>query len=138
MRALPALLVFAVGCGPAVDPAIQGEWLGSTTVTFVGYSPFAYQSRLIVTTDDSRVNVVGACPDGTGLLVATGSGRSADWSGGARCSPVRIEDCPSVALVYTGGHLEMTDDRALYARGIGIANGCGISADVSMTFNGRK
>lgn len=130
-------LLFSLACGPAVDSGMAGSWEGPVTVAFPGYAPFSYRGRMTIETNGDRVVARGVCPGGGGSITATGSGRSARWTGQEKCSPVPVEACSTVVLTYSSAAIELGAD-GLTAKGDGLSVGCGIAATVEMTFAGRR
>lgn len=138
MRPLPLLGLLLAACGGPLDSGFSGSWLGTTTVTSSGQTPFTYSSRLLVATSGSTATAANICPDGSGFITAEGSGNSAEWSGTNVCRPFASSTCSSITVTFKQASMELHEDASLYASGSGTLSGCGNNMPFTMTFNGRK
>lgn len=99
--ALGVLIVFC-GCGASapLSQSLGGVWKGTANVNFTGGSPYAYFATVTVSVTGNSANISGVCTDGSGTVVATGSGTSALYNGTLACAPVELAGC-SLALTYS-------------------------------------
>jgi len=143
MRALSVLLL-CVACGgsptgsvpppppPPLDPGFGGTWVGPTSVVFEGNPPSSYIGRLDISVSRDRAVVLGVCPDGSGSVVAIGTGQHAQWDGQLRCPPIAFTACSAVVFTYFSGIL-MLNGNTLTAQGLGSASGCGVMLKLTTT-----
>lgn len=134
------LLVMGIlsGCGgAAVDPAMGGDWTGSTTANITGLGAYTYASQLTVAVTGARATITKACPLGDGSIPAIGHDREATWSGEYSCAPVQFGGCDAVAMTFRDGVVNLLQGGVLIATGSGEATGCGTTRKVSLSFQGR-
>jgi hypothetical protein len=142
-RFVVCVSVVLIGCGgtladpPTADLGLARAWKGQMFVGTAPFDPFptAYDSDLHVSVSDYAVRVAGVCPDGTGTIVATGSGPKAEWSGALQCAPARVGQC--AADVLTMHHIVFTlNGDTLEADGQGVASGCGVDREILFAYSG--
>jgi hypothetical protein len=139
-----AVAVALAGCGGTqappgdLDPALGGTWSGNTLVAVTGYTS-TYPSQLVVETSGRTATISRICPDGSGAVVATGSGGAASWSGSLTCPPVAVSVCPAVTATLTSASGSLSaDGTTLTALARGTASGCALTSAVALTFVGTR
>jgi hypothetical protein len=121
-----------------LDPAFSGTWTGTTTVSSTAVDPLSFPSALVIAASGQTATVSAICPDGSGSVVAQGSGRSAQWQGSTACPPLETDVCSAVTLTFQNATLTLNEDGTLTTNAAGIATGCAITVPVTFTFDGTK
>jgi hypothetical protein len=125
----------------ALDQALRGTWVGPLTATVQGAPPLERQASLVVLPSGNFANVRGLCADGFGEVRATGTGRTATWTGVFSCSPTPVGGC-TATVTYTSLTVTLNADDTLSAQGqgnVGSAGaGCVPSAPATVAFTGTK
>lgn len=139
------LLLSACGGGGSpepvtdLDPAMGGTWIGTSTVTATGQSPQTAPGTLEVAVAGRNATITKVCPDGTGTMVATGSGHAAAWTGTLTCPPVAVSLCPNVVVTLTSANGSLSaDGLTLTVVATGRASACGLTPGVTLGFMGGK
>lgn len=144
--AVVALLVLSA-CGssgtesspPDINQAVNGAWTGTTTVTFPGFAPSYYSSELTVAASGTSATISQVCFDGSGAVIASGSGNSVTWSGALVCAPVTMGTCSSVTITFNSiSGVLSANGTTLTGQGSGTATGCSSSSSVTFSFVGTK
>lgn len=150
MKTNPLIIAAALalaGCGgssstePLTDlnPAFSGTWNGNTLVTVPGFSTSSYASQLVIAASGRTATITKVCPDGTGTVVASGSGNTAAWSGSLACPPVPVSGCPLVTATLTSANGSLSADATtLTVQAAGTASGCSFTSNVTLGFVGTK
>lgn len=150
MKTIPLVIAAALaisGCGggssteplPDLNPALSGTWNGNTLVSVPGFPSSSYPSQLVIAASGRTATITKVCPDGTGTVVASGSGNTAAWSGSLACPPVAVSGCPSVTATLTSASGSLSADATtLTVRAAGTASGCSFTSNVTLGFVGTK
>jgi hypothetical protein len=120
-----------------LDPALAGTWDGTSTMNLSGQAPLLYAGKLSISLNGLGANVSPICPDGTGIVIMSGIGNSARWSGFLRCAPKAFGACAAVSVAFTSANLALSGD-GLTLLAEGTATGCETTASVTFTFAGTK
>jgi uncharacterized protein YceK len=136
------------GCGgsstttePLTDlnPAFSGTWNGNTLVSVPGFPSSSFASQLVIVASGRTATITKLCPDGTGTLVASGSGSAAAWTGSLACPPVAVSGCSSVTASLTSANGSLSADATtLTVQAAGTASGCSFTSAVTLGFVGTK
>lgn len=148
MDRLVACLAVALaftGCGSTdtplapLDPSFAKTWSGDYSMTCTGVGTVAYPgvtATFAVVGNDLTAWL--ACSDGSGRsVVATGSGKSATWTGAFSCPPSVMGACSSWVFSRSLVTYMLNDDGTLTASGVGSLAGCGYNTDCTTSFTGR-
>jgi hypothetical protein len=151
MKMTPWIVAAAVaiaGCGggstpePATDlnPAFGGTWNGNTLLSVPNYPSSSIPGQRVVSASGRTATITRVCPDGTGTVVAAGSGHSVDWKGSLACPPVPVGNlCAAVTATLTSASgLLSADGTTLTVEAAGTASGCSLSSPVTLGFVGSK
>jgi hypothetical protein len=124
---------------PDLDPAFGGTWNGMVTVTVPGVAPSSAPGQLMVATSGKTATITQVCPDGSGTVLATGSGDAAAWSGSLTCPPVAVSVCPAVTATLTSASATLgAGASTLTVLASGSASGCSYTSDVTLGFVGTR
>lgn len=124
--------------GPAdLDAAFTGTWTGPATLTLAGETPQSYTARIVVAVSGQSLAAANVCLDGSGSIAASGSGRSASWTGSLSCPPVSFSNCTSVTETFQSATIFL-EGNALFAQGGGTMAGCGVSKAFFISMTGSK
>jgi hypothetical protein len=124
---------------PELSPAMSGTWSGTTTVTVPGLVPVTYLAQVLVGVSGSRATISGICLDGSGALVASGSGHAAAWDGSLSCAPFSLSGCPAMTPTFSSATGVLSADGSwLTAQGSGTAAGCAPASTVTFHFVGTR
>lgn len=141
----PFLLPFVcalslAACGPALDPAMAGTWVGTTSYAFSGLSTIDVSGASVVTTlaGGDELRVLGTCPTGSGFITATGAGGHATWSGNLVCPAVDLLGCSAVTISYSSGTLDLRPGGVLDIVAHGSGSGCASTRSLLVTFAGTR
>ncbi len=142
MLSLLAMTASLCACGgsggdEALSPGFAGTWNGTTTLSISGYQPYSYSSYMNVSVDGGVATVTAVCPTGSGLIRASGSGTTLDWSGSYACPAVSFGGCGAVTFTYWSATAHLSAG-SLTLQGTGQASGCGLSAPMSFVFAGSR
>lgn len=135
------------GCGgssstePLTDlnPALSGTWNGNTLVSVPSFPTSSYPSQLVIAASGRTATITRVCPDGTGTVVASGSGNTAAWSGSLACPPVTVSTCTTVIPTLTSANGSLSADATtLTVQAAGTVSGCFFTSNVTLVFVGTK
>jgi hypothetical protein len=122
-----------------LNPAMSGTWNGTYTVTATGQALQTAPGTLEVAVAGRTATITKVCPDGSGTLVATGSGNNAAWAGTLACPPVAVSLCPTVVVTLTSANGSLSaDGQTMTVVAHGRASACGLNPDVTLGFMGGK
>jgi hypothetical protein len=145
-----ALLTACGGSGGGGEPAalpqadldarLGGTWPGTLTITPQGYAASNALASLDVVVTGRTATLSRLCPDGTGSVAATGSDRSAAWSGSLVCPPVAVAGlCASVVATLSSATGTLSaDGLTLTVDALGSGAGCSTRLGFTMRFVGAK
>lgn len=153
MRWLLTLLL-CVACGgssgggptptplPPLDMNFTGTWTGPLTVAIESNPTNTLTGRIVISVNGQRAQVSSVCPDGSGLVIAAGTGIHAQWGGTGSdaiiCPSVRFTNCSAVTFTYFSAILDLTGPNSLTAVGLGSASGCGGTFRLTTTLMATK
>jgi hypothetical protein len=133
-------LMFAtvLACGGGnLNTAMNGTWAGPATLTLSGESPQSFSGEVQVAVSGENATFSGFCLDGTGSVVAHGSGNSASWSGSFACPAVAFTGCSSVVLTFQSASATLNGS-TMNAQGAGNAAGCTVSKGFTISIAGTQ
>lgn len=122
---------------PTVDSGFTGVWRGPTTLTAPGQNPVVYNGSISLVASGQTLTASAFCPDGTGSMTMTGSGRALQWTGSYTCSYASTA-CPATTLVYTSASFTLNSASSMTLSATGVLGGCGQSFNVAVTMNGGR
>ncbi len=144
MACLAAAIALA-GCGEtdanpeSLDRAFARTWTGDYTMTCTGVGTVRYPGvTTTLTVSGSEMDAWLACSDGSGSsVVATGTGRTATWTGSFSCPPSVMGACSSWVFSRTSVTYVLGATGDLTATGVGSLTGCGFSTGCTTSFYGQ-
>jgi len=138
---LGVIFATVVACGGSsggnLNTAMNGTWAGPSTLTITGQSPQSFTGEVQVAVSGQNATFSAICLDGTGSVVAHGSGNSASWSGSYPCPAVQFTGCSSVVMTFQSASATLNGS-TMNSQGTGSAVGCGISTGFTIAINGTK
>jgi hypothetical protein len=124
---------------PDLNPAMGGTWTGNTVVSIPGFPGSSSPSQLQLEVAGTTATISRVCPDGAGVIVASGSGNAAAWTGTLACPPVATAQCAAVTSTLKSANGTLSADGVnLTAVATGTATGCGLTVGATLTFTGTK
>jgi hypothetical protein len=124
-----------------LDARLTGTWPGTLTITPpAGIAPSSAPATLQVTVVGRTATISQVCPSGTGTVAATGSDRSAAWSGSLVCPAVALPGlCASVVATLSSATGTLSaDGLTLTVDAAGSGTGCFTTLNFTMRFVGAK
>lgn len=139
VRHIASLLCLVVisACGPAINPAFDGQWTGPVSVVIPGQGGVSYDGRVYVAVQGDRLYISNLCYDGSGRMDVQGAGDTVDWVGELVCPWPPGPACSTSTLRYQQATATLLDVDRMEIEARGILAGCGVSYPVSVTFLGR-
>lgn len=122
---------------PSVDSGFTGVWRGPTTLTAPGQNPVVYNGSISLVASGQTLTASAFCPDGTGSMTMTGSGRALQWSGSYTCAYASTA-CAATTLTYTSATFTLNSASSMTLSAAGVLAGCGQSFNVATTMNGGR
>jgi hypothetical protein len=154
MRRIAAGLIFALtmtACGGSsdstsdpvdssapLDAGFAKTWSGdfSMTCTGVGTSFYPGVTATLTVSGNYLTALLACTPSGSTTVTATGSGRTATWTGSFSCPPTVQGSCYNLIFTRTSVTYTLNANGTLTATGVGSLAGCGISTDCTTSFSG--
>ena len=124
--------------GGPLDTGFAKTWTGDLSMTCVGVGTSVYPGgTTTITVSDKSLMARLSCEDGSGLNVtATGSRKTAVWTGSFSCPPNPVGTCATWVFTRTSVTYTLNPNGTLTASGVGTLAGCGIVTDCTTLFNG--
>lgn len=122
---------------PEVDSGFTGVWRGPVTITAPGQNPVVNNGSISLVASGRNLTATAFCPDGSGALSMTGSGRSLTWSGSYSCS-YASSACANTTLTYNTAAFTLNNASSMSLSATGVLAGCGQSFNVTVTMNGGR
>jgi len=131
--------------GGALDPGFAKIWNGVPTVACPGQTPVTYATyALEISVSGTSLSTRFTCSDpsgtsvtATGSMTATGSGKTATWTGSFSCPSNVVAGCPSgLVFTHTSRTYTLKADGTLTASGAGTLSCGGVTTDCTTSFQG--
>jgi hypothetical protein len=128
-----------------LDTGFAKIWNGVPTVTCPGQTPVTYATYAVdISVSGTSLSTKFTCSDpsgtsvtATGSMTATGSGKTATWTGSFSCPSNVVAGCPSgLVFTHTSRTYTLNADGTLTASGAGTLSCGGITTDCTTSFQG--
>ena len=127
-----------VDSGAPLDAGFAKTWSGDFSMTCAGLGTTVYPgvTATLAVSGNSLTALLACNPSGSTSVTATGSGKTATWTGTFSCPPTYQGTCYAWVFTRTSVTYTLNADGTLTATGVGSVSGCGVSTDCTTSFSG--
>jgi len=118
----------------ALNSEFSGTWVGPVALVSRGRAPLSYTGEVVIAVSGTTAKISNLCSDGTGSVMANGSGDSISWSGNLSCP---MSGCSSGTQTFTSIQATLNGNM-LSATGDATMSGCGQSYGATITITATK